>query len=56
MLIMAHVRSGFGEFWGKIVSVTNQKELDLGPKTQEYTLSEDCNADICHFRDQFVFI
>ena len=54
MLIMAHVRSGFGEFWGKIVSVTNQKELDLGPKIPEY--SEDCNADICHFRDQFVFI
>ena len=55
MLIMAHVRSGFGEFWGKIVSVTNQKELDLGQKLKN-TLSEDCNADICHFRDQFVFI
>ena len=44
MLIMVHVRSELGEFWGKIVSVTNRKELDLSP----------VNVDFCNFRNQFV--
>ena len=41
-----------GNFEAKLFLTQTKKNW-----TQEYfILSEDCNADICHFRDQFVFI